>query len=120
MGMNFKLIKGDDKTLDIQVLDLNNEPVDLTDISSCKWGLFDSGADAAIWDDVSIEKNLTDGIEVITPESGIIRVSITNSETTVLNVGQCYFHNVIIEDGVGSRISVRNSDGYMGTAKVLL
>jgi len=120
MSMNFRLVKGDDKALIITAMDEDDAPVDLTGISSLEWGLYPTGIDAANDTNAVITKTLVSGITVTDAEDGVFKVTMSATETAGLTVGKAYFHNAVIVDADGNRASLRNTDGYIGTAKVLL
>ena len=108
-------MQGDDVSLKFTIKDKSETIVDLTGILAASFKIFDNFKDSAI-----LEKTLGAGITNAAPTTGVLTVTLTDSDTGAesLLAGEHYFE-LKFTDAAGLIKTMRGFDGDLGIFEIL-
>jgi hypothetical protein len=110
--MKCKIVKGDDASLVFTVKDADSVAVNITGATAVAFKVAASATATPV-----ISKSLGSGIALTTPASGILTVTLTDTDTSI-DAGTYYFE-VQITDASGNISTLRASDGSLGELIIL-
>lgn len=111
--MEIKVVQGDDLTYTLTVNDADGNAVDLTGASAAVFTVKKNYSD----DTAVIEKTLGAGVVITTPASGVVTVTLSDSDTDIED--GTYMFELQVTDSSGNISTVRKSDNTPGTFTVL-
>lgn len=99
MSLDFIMVSGDSKVLNITVTDSADAAVDLSDVNAAEWSLYLSSA--------LVTKTLGSGITVTDAVNGIVQVTIDPADTEELKGGE-YKHGIQLTTSTGQVLTPRS------------